>query len=277
MNVINYCSGGLGNRLKPLSSCYAIRMLTGRKVGIVWQPTMRCQTHFHDLFKNDINELDNEALANLNSAVIFTEKPYITHDANLNNVNGLLRLSEKCPVISLTESRYITKCYDTENIVIYSNDYIDGYHKEHCIDFLRSLQPLDFIQTEINKFCAENDISKQVIGVHARGTDFEAGGNQLKGCIDAMRDTPGRFFVCSDSLDYENEMKNEFGDRVIFRKKNSYVYKENPNSNWTNNVQTPKESVQESLIDLYILSKTNLQIYNRNSTFAHIALDLGSI
>lgn len=271
--IINYCSGGLGNRLKPLSSCYAMTQLTGRKLGVLWKPTMRCQTNFHDLFKNDIELFDNDSLADLTSVEIYSERPYIVHDANLNNMRGLLKLSGQYNVRSLTETRYITKCQQ-ENIIVYSNDYLDGCPKDYEREYLKSLEPLDFIQEEIGKFCLENDISKKVTGVHVRGTDFESGGSILPSVISQMDQIEGRFFVCSDSLEYETALQQRFGDRVIFRKKSSYVYKANPGEGWTNNVQTPKESVQESLIDLYILSATNFKIYNPNSTFAHIALDL---
>lgn len=273
--IINYCSGGLGNRLKPLSSCYAFAQLTGRKLGVLWKPTMRCQTNFHDLFKNDIELFDNDSLSELTSVEIYSERPYIIHDANLNNMRGLLKLSGQYEVKSLTTTPYITKSPDYENIIVYSNDYLAGCPKEYEKEYLKSLQPLDFIQDEINKFCKENEINKSIVGVHARGTDFEDGSDILGAYIRAIEGTSGRVFVCSDSLDYEKTLKSRFGDKVIFRKKQTYVSKNDPSRSWTNNVQTPKESVQESLIDLYILSRTNFKVYNQLSTFAHIALALG--
>jgi hypothetical protein len=271
--IINYCSGGLGNRLKPFSSCGVISQLTGRKLGVLWKPTMRCQTDFHDLFTNDVELFDSDSLGALNSVEIYSERPYIVHDANLNNMRGLLKLSGQYNVRSLPDTPHITKA-DIENVIVYSNDYLAGYSKEHTTSFLKTLDPLDFIKEEISKFCLDNGIGKSIIGVHVRGTDFENGGSVLPSIISQMEQFNGRFFVCSDSLEYETALQQRFGDRVIFRRKCSYVYKENSSAGWTNNVQTPKESVQESLIDLYILSMTDFRIYNPNSTFAHIALDL---
>jgi hypothetical protein len=273
MRIINWCSGGLGNRLKPLASCAVIAKETGRKLGVMWQPTMRCQTHFHDLFKNDIEEFDNESIKQLDSVHIYTERPYISHDANLNNLNGLLTLSGRYDVSSLSETSNI-RSNRLNNIITYSNDYLAGYDHVACNNYLKELIPVDYVKDEVESFCRTHSIDKSFIGVHARGTDFEAGGNQLQTYLTHMASFNGKFFVCSDSLEYEQAIRSTFGDRVIFRQKRSYVYKENPGSSWTNNVQTPKESVLESLIDLYILSKTNLQIYNKNSTFAHLALAL---
>ncbi|MCP4748729.1 MAG: glycosyltransferase [Desulfobacteraceae bacterium] len=35
--IICYCAGGLGNRLKPMASCWAISRLTGRRLKILWR------------------------------------------------------------------------------------------------------------------------------------------------------------------------------------------------------------------------------------------------
>jgi hypothetical protein len=273
MKIINWCSGGLGNRLKPLASCAVIAKETGRQLGIMWQPTMRCQTHFHDLFKNDIEEFDNESIKQLDSVHIYTERPYISHDANLNNLNGLLTLSGRFDVSSLSETSNI-RSNRLNNIITYSNDYLAGYDQAACNNYLKELTPVDYIKEEVETFCRLHSIDKSFIGVHCRGTDFESGGSQLQSYMTHMAAFDGKFFVCSDSLEYEQAIKNTFGDRVVFRQKRSYVYKENPGNSWTNNVQTPKDSVLESLIDLYILAKTNFQIYNKNSTFAHLAFAL---
>lgn len=273
MKILNYCSGGLGNRLKPLASCAVIAKETGRKLGVMWQPTMRCQTHFHDLFTNEIEEFDNESIKLLEPVEIYSERPYITHDANLNHMNGLLLLSGIYDVQSLANASNI-RSNTCNNIITYSNDYLIGYDRGLCNNYLKSLIPIDYIKEEVERFCQVHSIDKTIIGVHCRGTDFESNGSQIQSYITHMSAYDGKFFICSDSLEYEESIKQIFGDRVIFRRKNSYVYKENPSNGWTNNVQTPKESVQESLIDLYILSRTNLQIYNKNSTFADIALAL---
>ncbi len=273
MRIINWASGGLGNRLLPLSSCAVIANETGRQLGVMWQPTMRCQTHFHDLFKNDIENFDNESIKQLDSVHIYTERPYISHDANLNNLNGLLTLSGRFEVSPLTETPNI-RSNRLNNIITYNNTYLNGYDQGACNNYLKELIPVDYVKEEVESFCRTHSIDKSFTGVHCRGTDFESGSSQIQSYLTTMSGFNGKFFVCSDSLDYEQAIKNTFGNRVIFRHKRSYVYKENPSSSWTNNVQTPKESVLESLIDLYILSKTNFQIYNKNSSFAHLALAL---
>ena len=267
--IVNYCSGGLGNRLKPLASCGVISTDAKVNLGMFWQPTMRCQTHFNDLFKNQFQQFDDDTLGALGNVEIHTVPWYIDHDLGLNRFRSLKSLSVNFPIRELSANMD-----HTHNIVVYNNDWLPTVPQEESNKFLKTLQPLDFLQDEIEKFCKENAIDKSVIGVHARGTDFEDGSDILGGYIRAIESVTGRVFVCSDSLDYENTLKSRFGDRIIFRKKQSYVCKHNPCQSWVNNVQTPMASVQESLIDLYILSRTNFTIYNPSSTFAHVALAL---
>jgi hypothetical protein len=158
------------------------------------------------------------------------------------------------------------------NIIVYNNSFLDGYSFKEVIKEIHGLEPLDFLRKEIDEFASANGINRSVIGVHARGTDFEPSGTNVNTYIEKMRmiDNNLRFFVCSDSLEYEQAIEAEFRGRVIFRRKKSYVYKET-NGSWQNNVQTPKESVQDSLIDLYLLGRTNFKVFHPDSTFAHLA------
>lgn len=272
MKIINYASGGLGNRIKPLATCAFIAKMTGRKLGTCWVPTMRCQTNFHDLFENEIELFDHTQLTQLSHASIYSERPYIDHDSSLNNNHGLKFLSQRFRVNPLSTTRNII-VDPSPNIIVYNNDFLDGYQYSEVIKEIHGLIPLEPLRKKVDEFAKENGINRSVIGVHARGTDFEPGGITVNTYIEKMRmiDNNLRFFVCSDSIDYEQAIKAEFKDRVIFRRKDSYVYKENSNGSWQNNVQTPKESVQDSLVDLYLLARTNFKIFHQDSTFAHLA------
>ena len=84
-----------------------------------------------------------------------------------------------------------------------------------------------------------------------------------------------KFFVCSDSKQNEDQIKQVFGDAVICRSGKNYVSKLNPSSSWKNNVSTPLESLKDSLIDLIMLSNSTIKIYNPQSSFAQLALFIG--
>lgn len=269
--IINWCSGGIGNRLRPLSTCYAISKETGRTLSMCWQPTMRCMTEFKDLFKNDIETLSFNDLSLLNSVSIYSEVAYVHHDAALNNNATLLNLMNKFGCKTLDQTVHI-RSDPADNIIVYDNNFFGNYDKNLEKQFLKSLIPLDEITERIETVLKEKCIDKSWVGVHARGTDFEPGGVTVNTYINAMRsfkkDT--KFFVCSDSEDYEKEIISKVPTSYFYNKR-SYVCKSNMCAGWVNNVLTPKESVQEALVDLYLLSKTDIKIYNAGSTFAEIS------
>ncbi len=68
-----------------------------------------------------------------------------------------------------------------------------------------------------------------------------------------------------------------WGDRIITRSDKIFVSKKNNNVKWVNNVNTPLDSIKDSLVDMYVLSNTDIKIYNKRSTFAHIALNLQGV
>jgi hypothetical protein len=267
--IINWCSGGIGNRLRPLASCHAVSKVTGRKLSMCWQPTMRCMTHFNDLFLDDIEMLSYDDISKLENVSIYSEAAYIRHDASLNGNPALLNLFNKFGCKTLDQTVHIGSD-EAQNIIVYDNNFFGSFDITTAHTFIKSLIPLDIIQKKIDDFLNINPIDKTWIGVHARGTDFEPSGVNVHTYINRMQQYSGRnFFVCSDSLDYENTMKQTMPN-VLFYKKDSYVSRGSA-AGWHNNVITPMESVQDSLLDIYLLSKTDIQIYNTASTFAEIA------
>lgn len=276
--IINYCSGGLGNRLKPLSSCYVISKITGRPLGTIWNPTKRCGCKFDDLFENDIKNVSFEELINSNSVTIYSYNEWVEHDYKINGNDQLKKLVEKFGVHPVSNSANIIKD-DKKYIIVYSNSYLGGYPESECKEFFDKLVPISKLREEISNKIEKLKLDKSVIGVHARGTDFEPGGVTVETYVTTTKnlyneDRTRKIFVCSDSKAYEEKLLSCFPKNVILNHKNNYVYKVNDQTDWTNNVQTPVESVQEALVDMYLLSKTDFKVFHKDSTFAHTVLML---
>jgi len=126
-----------------------------------------------------------------------------------------------------------------------------------------------------NKFIEENDIDEFTIGVHLRATDFDVVVPKFDREYRWIQDQPdNKFFVLSD--DKTTEKKFNRLQNVVVREKDHYVEKANQNSSWCDNVERTKESVIDSLIDLTILSKTNI-IINSPSSFLKTSLLLKKI
>lgn len=276
--IINYCSGGLGNRLKPLASCYAISQITGRKLETYWHPTQRCGGIFHSLFdNNEIENIEKDLLSDQKDVKIYSYQSYIDHDASLNNTTQLQQLSRIFPVEPLTSCPNILNDKE-ETIIIYDNGFLPGIDTIKTTEFFKVLNPNKNIKESVIQFCQDNKINKSVIGVHARGTDFEPSGVNADYYLNLIKSNTffgNKFLLCSDSKEYEEYIKNALPNNIITRNKNSYVSKiHNTSNSWVNNVSTPHNSVEEALIDIYALSETNFTLYNNNSTFAHIVLEI---
>jgi ribonuclease HI len=265
MRIINWCAGGLGNRLKPLGSCALMALESNRTLAIQWKPALRCMAKFEDLYANDIQQIDLNSL-DPDTVSLYTDASYVHHEMNLNGNSELLRFLNHNGCKHFTQFDEILND-PAENVIIYNNDLCGS--KTNISTFLHTLIPLPCIQDKIINFCQANQIDKSVIGIHARGTDFNVDVGYYINQI-ASLDANRRLYVCSDSQEFENAIRGAFGPRVIANQDKVYVSKER-NGGWVNNVKTPVDSVQDSLVDLHILAKTDFLISHPNSTFAHIA------
>lgn len=271
--IINYSSGGLGNRLIPLSCVMELCEKLHRKTGIIWPKTIRCMGKFENLFSNQIAEFEINSLDH-SETVIYTNREYIIHDASLNNNNDLLNLSHLCQVKELGR---LNEIYN-EN-----KKYIIIYHNTSFLELssiskqLKSLQVTEYIRNKIEDFVETCKIDKDVIGIHARGTDFISEDlskytRTIKNIL--LNNSDSKILFCSDNVEWESNIKNQFPENIIIRQKKDYVKKFNNNIGWINNVYTSEESTIEGLIDIYLLSKTNFLYYNPESTFAKLSIYL---
>ncbi len=270
--IISYASGGLGNILLPISSCIAFAELTGRKPVICWEPIFRCMGTFHDLFENEIQVIKKSDLLNLENIKIYCDSiGYIENDSNLYSDSSFLQVTQKHPSLLPVSSLNINA--EQENIILYHNNFLSQLDNEKSIKGLHSLIVKKEILRIVEEFVKMNNINKNVFGAHARATDFNNGIDSYLRSISSIiaSNSEYKFFLCSDSTDWEEQIFNLFPNNIIIRKKKDVVTKLNQNNNnWSNNALTSKEAVIEGLIDMIILSKTNFTVYNEHSSFAQM-------
>lgn len=269
--VINYTTGGLGNRLRPLSSAYAAAKETGRTLCQYWDSKTINGTlaKFNELFENNIKELSSEDLGKLESYNIYSEMSSINRLSSKYNLHELRNLVGKGRGRLLSRGSY-TPNDSEDNIIFYCNNFIPNTNRELCHEFIRSLRPIPLIQEKIDKETVELGLNKNVIGVHARGTDFNV---DVGYYINQMNIHGGsaKFFLSTDDVKYEKEICRTFKDRVITRQGRAHNTKENEAAGWDYNFVITKEKSQDSIVDMYLLAKTDIQIYHPASTFSEIA------
>lgn len=265
--VISYSSGGLGNRMLPLGSILSLKDKHDIIPGVVWDSTLRCGALFNDIFQTSIKTFLLKDLPP-EETVIFSNPEWIRHDLNLNGNSALFELSQKVPVLPLESLN--SPNFNKKYSVIYHNTFFVS--ETELIKGLKELTPTNNIIQSVNDFCSINNINKQTIGVHVRGTDFISTSfdpylNQIRQLVSEGK----KIFLCSDVPEWEYRALELYPNNITIRSDKSKLKKHNENSSWVNNVLTTKENTIDGMIDLLILNRCDVQIYDSHSTFAFLA------
>jgi hypothetical protein len=275
--IINYSTSGLGNRLRPLASCYAISKQTKRKLLIYWDNITPngCLAKWDELFKNKIETISLEELKQLNDCILFSETDGIGHGYEREyqkfGRDALKVLASKFPSYQKSSFDYT---YNNDNIIIYDNGFQPNVNINDSYEFIQSLQPIKEIQEKIDYYEHKLGLNKNIMGIHARGTDF---GDYLDQYIYIIQhvlsqNPQQKFFLSTEDPVYENEIRKTFGNNIVIREKKNYIVKdENKPWNDHNSFSITKEHAQEAIEDMFLLSKTNIQIYHPSSTFCEIS------
>lgn len=272
--IINYTTGGLGNRLRPLSSAYAISKATGRKFMQFWDSdvTNGSLAKFNELFENNIPILSTEEIENLQSVKIYSDYNIVERLNSKYGLGTLKKMVDSGKAQLVSRSQYGDNEDLEDNVILYCNNFFVNTNRDDCKEFLWNLKPIKEIQEKIDNEAKELGLSKDVIGIHARGTDFNSEVSyytfQMDDILRKNKDT--KFFLSTDDAEYERIICNTYGNSVITRKR-MHLEKVKENAGWDYNFLITKEKSQDSVVDLYLLSKTNIQVFHPDSTFFEIA------
>jgi hypothetical protein len=276
--IINYSTSGLGNRLRPLASCYAISKQSDRKLIAYWDNITPngCLAKWTDLFQNELETISLEELEQLEDCLLLTESGHGGHGFQREYEKfgriALKNLAMKNSYRNYNSFDYIDK---NKNIILYHNDFLSAVDWKDTCEFLFNLKPVQSIQDRINYFRGELALDKNVIGLHARGTDFGVTVEQYIPAVETIiksYDNP-RIFLSTEDLNFEQEFLQRFPNNIVVRKKENYITKHNDDVPWSdhNNFSITTQHAQEAIEDLYLLASTNLQIYHPLSSFGKIA------
>jgi hypothetical protein len=265
--IICICRGGLANRLKPLASCYALARRTGRDLKISWAVDSHCQVRFSDLYKNTLENITFQELKSLSLIKLYADRETI-EQWKIQELIEIMRNHDYSPLSLAREIPF--DHHDT--IAVYANDYLTDINPVEIKEFFDWLLPVGSIRRRIEERKIGLGISRDFVGVHARGSDFcfpvEA---YMELMWHELRINPAvRFFVCSDTEEYEQRILHEF-PTAITNPKIAYAERKDSATNWsTANICRSPESVAEAIVDMHLLAATDFKIYNPYSSFAHV-------
>lgn len=271
-----YCDGGFGNRFNSLVCGLSISIKTGFTPVIVWPLTNWCRSKFNTLFDIEFEVLE-ETLQyfekNIEEYEFLMHGNFLNFNANVYHPESFGSFGNICEFCSSTKKQKI----------VYNNDSLLRYFSEdQIIDVVKSIRFKSELVDNANKFIKEN-LGETFTGVHLRNTDFY---DPHKPDFDEIfkqlsENKSEKYFVCSD----DEEMENKFNqlENVVIYPKTSYVEKLTEDGEWRSviiddtgveypfNVERSDESVQQAIIDLYILSKSDM-MKTSNSSFLQTAI-----
>src|ERR1035441_930524 len=142
--IINICRGGLGNRLKPLSSCFALSRKTNRKIGINWSVDAHCSARFDQLYATPMENFSLDWLQTRSSISLYADKAIMTNKW----FKELIAIGEIFGIRPLAETSKIVSD-KSEFIIVYGNDYLDSSTADECKEFFDWLTPTREINERI--------------------------------------------------------------------------------------------------------------------------------
>lgn len=255
-----YCDGGFGNRYGTLLGGLAVANYHKMRPVVVWRDTSACRLSFNEIFSSDVDVID-KPLQDFSGCILLMHEDFIQGKRNY-NINSFKSI----------ESLPLSDC----GVYLYNNNWIPEWIDEKLIiEAGRQLKFVDKIKNFCDQYCKKHSITPFTIGIHLRATDFNTYIPKFDKEYKWIEDQPDeKFFVLSDDPNIEKKFNNL--DNVVVRRKEHYVEKENKDSGWCGNVERTSESVMDALIDLTILSKTNIMV-NSPSSFLKTALLLRKI
>ena len=276
--IIPYCTSGLGNRLRCVASCYVISQETDRELKIYWDNLIPngCLAKLDELFENDLQTISLEELKELKDYKMCINK-YDADREDWEFKNDTLR--NLTDVYGADGKHSYTHNDQQENVLVFNISFLDGINLEKSHDFIRSLKPIKGIQDNIDKIKNDLGLSKDVIGIHARGTDFLDSSVEayMENMLPYLEKNPNqKFFISTEDPEMEKTIVNSFPNNVLFRKKENYITKEDEKDSWLNhnNFYITKDHAQEAVEDMFLLAETTIGIYDNRSTFAELAIIL---
>tara|TARA_Y100001972_G_C7601907_1_gene301645 strand:- start:107 stop:946 length:840 start_codon:yes stop_codon:yes gene_type:complete len=262
-----HCDGGFGNRFNSLVVGLIICQKGGFTPIISWPSTNVCRALYDDIFEDEF-EFNSNRLEDYSNSL--DEYEFIMHDNQLNwNVKII-------SPYSYTSIDQIVQYYNNsiKDKLFYFNNLIPHYQDLDLslISNLKFKKEYYDIVSEFLKF-------DNYIGIHLRATDVPQGTINFDQIFNYVKNNERMCFICSDNIEVENRF-NKLKNVFTFPK-TSYVDKIDSSFDWivsrgtikdeknkalSFNVERSVQSVKEAIVDLLILSKSDI-MKTSNSTF----------
>ncbi|EGJ31344.1 hypothetical protein LYNGBM3L_40940 [Moorena producens 3L] len=247
--IIFYAAiGGLCNRLRALCAYLCLSYFWDIPLLMCWHPEEACNCYFEDICETVCETISPQSILKL------------------------LRNEDSCNILYVTEhkwhsihQRYLEDSIDHETF------------RKHYLKFVRQMKLKDNLLQEIEKF-VEKYWQNDMIGIHIRRTDlwkhlksrgleshFSSDDKFIRAIEKEIANGCSNFFLATDNEGTKTLISEQFPDQII-----SYCQT-------FDDSQKRQTSVENSLIDLYLLSKCQKILGSYYSSFSEYAAALGNI
>ena len=257
--------GGLGNRMRVIDSAWLLAKRTGKHLTVVWEMSAELNCSFTDLFllpdTLSLKEYKSNGIGNRISALLSKSMNKLGvhlpagYDFYLFNKDILTAKSLDADLPAMVKGK--------------KSIYIDTVHRFFYDEgTLSEFSPIPELQSSIDSYTSQ--FIPPTVGVHIRRTDNAESirysplihfKSFMKQEIESFKDT--QFFLATDSMETELELKELFPGRIITQQKTLD--------------RNTVSGIQGALVDLYCLSKTKKIIGSHFSSFSEVASQIEGI
>lgn len=251
--IIIQPSGGLCNRIRVINSAYELAKKRGDKLTVLWLNNAELNCPFESLFQPVTEIKIINIYSNLNLKKLFLQfsasQRFNNTSIENNKRNGILN-----------EDFYHS---------LKKNVFISTWEHFYPSSDYHFFQPANEVQTRVDAIT--KNFGETSFGVHIRRTDhtWSIESSKTNGFVIAIeqeltKNQNAKFYVATDDIKEENLLREKFPNSII----------SNQNKTLSRNSIA---GMQDALIDLICLSKTNKIYGSYFSSFTDIAADMHHI
>lgn len=302
---------GLGNRLATIASAVDYCKKTGRILCVDWSDGMfgekgkdifRKYFYLTDVQTIDIDSLGNHSLLDIRpkdydilgvGSIYDYYEFYVKNKYFAKGINWLshyhysfvISFIHRLPCGSIWRSKqgksddWIEQggslSYNVKEKVVVYLDYIPCFREK----VIRSnIKLRNETREKIDKWMEDNGLKEPTIGVHVRATDKKYDGNLevlfKKIDIITKKRKIKHIFLASDNHEIEKKVRLRYKEKVIVYPKFIPAIEKGGIHHWGQqnaDIKLKEQMFEESICDMYILSKVEWLLYQGNSSFSNIS------
>jgi len=279
-SVIAYLPHMLGNRLRALAACFVVSKALDRDFAVYWDVNQGFPLEFESVFEGKVNLLTPDTLLSLRGADslgLYTQI-FDWHGYQNELAHGRPYLSELRKIHGVRQVTDLTSAASETHILIYTNTFHPNFDMGLQLDAFRHFRFNHSLVSHALSVVKDLNL-RGLPSVHARGTDFvplpDNEDSRFEFYVNAISNRVAQdeaFYLSSEDRNLVFKLEQHFGARLV-RRKNTLL----PTITSSGNLSLDKASLCDAIVDLIILSCTNLVVYHEYSSFAQSALILRGV